>query len=90
MAAFDRNGDEKLTQSELARRPELFAELAGARDAVYPADIERRINRVTQLGVEAAADDFVPRWDLDGDGRVEPEEMPDVPTLALRGVFERR
>jgi len=36
------------------------------------------------LGVEAVADDFEARWDLDGDGRVDDEELPITGGLRVR------
>ena len=85
---FDEDGDRRIVQTEMRDRPDLFRELAGNRSVVERDDIGRRINFLGPRGVEITYDDFERRWDLDGDGRVEPEEMPDVPALRFRGILD--
>ncbi len=89
-AALDRDGDGVLSRAELSGRPDLRDELAiGRNDAGATREaVEARVGIVARLGVEATYDDFARRWDLDGDGEVEPDEMPPVSTLAFRGILD--
>ena len=84
---FDRDGNEKLSMREVRKRPELWFELDQDGDEVVTMqEIQNRVDLVTAAGVEVTHDHFEGRWDLDGDGKVEPEELPPGTDLAvLRG-----
>jgi Ca2+-binding EF-hand superfamily protein len=84
LAAFDSNGNGELTQRELKKRNELFDELDADRDGVATADeLAARLRLIGTLGVDACPDAFEDRWDLDGDGKVEEGELPEVARVAL-------
>ncbi|MFT6713146.1 MAG: Ca2+-binding EF-hand superfamily protein [Planctomycetota bacterium] len=79
LEAFDRDGDSVLTRSEMKRRVDLFLELDQNGDGrAERGEINRRVNFVVGGGVGVCADGFVVRWDLDGDGTVEEDEVPGV------------
>ena len=90
MAAFDEDEDGRILQTEMANRPDLYRELAGNRGEITGRDVARRVGFVGPRGVEVSYDDFQRRWDLDGDGEVEAEEMPEVPSLHFRGILGER
>ena len=90
MAAFDADEDGRILQTEMADRPDLFRELAGNRGEITGRDVARRVDFVGPRGVGVTYDDFQRRWDLDGDGEVEAEEMPEVPSLHFRGILGER
>lgn len=75
---FDRDGDEALDARELKARPDLLQALDANGDRrVDRAEVVRRLTRLDDEGVAALPDDFLGRWDLDGSGAVEPDEMPE-------------
>ena len=77
--AFDKDGDSVLTRSEMKERGELFLEMdQNQDDRVVRSEVARRVNLVTTRGVAVCADEFVNRWDLDGDGTVDEDEVPGV------------
>lgn len=89
LETFDEDGDEQLTRAELKKRPDLFAEF-GFRDFVTVEDLQRRVDAIERNGVEITPDGFVDRWDLDGDGKLEADDLPYIPALELRGLLGKR
>lgn len=84
---FDRDGDESLDQRELKARPDLLRLFD--RDQDQRADrgeIAALVSRIADEGVALLPDDFLGRWDLDGSGKVETDELPEAvrARLALR------
>jgi hypothetical protein len=78
LAVFDKDKSGTLSRREMRKRPALFLEFDRDRnDVVDEAEINRRIDILGQLGVDVCATDFVRRWDLDGSGKVEEEELPE-------------
>lgn len=74
---FDRDGDEILDQRELKARPDLaFHFDANVDQRVDRAELSRLLARLDDEGVHSLPDDFVGRWDLDGSGKVEADELP--------------
>lgn len=77
LAAFDRDGNGRLSLRELGSRRDLARELDRNEDGVVvPEELERAVARAVAGGVDAAPDGFQARWDLDGDGGVSREELP--------------
>lgn len=77
LAEFDRNGDETLDARELKVREDLLLALDANGDRRVDRDeVVRRLTRLEEEGVAALPDDFLGRWDLDGSGTVEPDELP--------------
>lgn len=77
LAEFDRNGDETLDARELKAREDLLLALDPNGDRRVDRDeVVRRLTRLEEEGVAALPDDFLGRWDLDGSGTVEPDELP--------------
>lgn len=89
LAVLDRDGDGELSAKELRRRPDLKLELDLDGDGRTTRDeLETRIGQVVPQGVEIAADDFLRRWDLDGDGELGAAEIgPEL--RALTGLRKR-
>ena len=82
---FDRDGDEVLDQRELERRPDLMQRLDSNRDRrAERAEIALLLARLQDEGVQSLPDDFLGRWDLDGSGTVEPDELPACARARLR------
>ena len=78
---FDKDDDGELSKSELRRRPTLFAQLDQNRSGVVEADeVARARARIADRGLDAVADEFIARWDLDGDGEA---ELPSVGRWAV-------
>ena len=46
-------------------------------------EIQYRVRLAAEQGVDVTADCFVERWDLDGDGRVQDDELPGGAELVL-------
>ena len=87
LTTFDRNGDGRLTKRELRNRTDLFYELDRDGDSIVePREIARAVNQVLQAGVDVTPDEFVARWDLDGDGEVESGEVSED----IFGLLRRR
>lgn len=81
---FDRDGDGVLAARELATRSDLLPVFDADRDQkVDRVELERRLARLDEDGVHALADDFLGRWDLDGSGAVEADELPEGTRLRL-------
>ncbi len=88
-AALDSDGDGTLTTRELKRRRDLLLPLdVNSSGSLEPGELRRPLIAVERLGVEAVADEFVARWDLDGDGEVSEGELPLVGGLRRRVVGE--
>ncbi len=84
LLAFDSDGNQRLSQRELRKRPDLFQEMERNGDGfVDLREIQYRVRIATEQGVDVTADGFVERWDLDGDGRVEDDELPEGAELVL-------
>jgi hypothetical protein len=82
---FDRDGDATLTKLELKTRPDLVAALDQNDDGLLSREeLDDGTGFVAQTGVDACPDDWRGRWDLDGDGKVEEEELPPTGLTALR------
>lgn len=83
---FDRDGDESLDQRELEKRPELLRYMDANNDRRVERDeVARVLARLQDEGVRSLADDFVGRWDLDGSGAVEQDELPVCVRARLAG-----
>ena len=86
---FDKNNNEELSLRELKKRKELHREFdANGDDIVTREEVQARIDLVGQAGVDITTDDYISRWDLDGNGKVEDEEIP--PGAELRVVKKKR
>ncbi len=84
LARFDENRDGKLTQREFKKRLDLFADLdANGDGTVTSEELDRRVALVIANGIDAVPDRFVERWDLDGDGKVAPSELPPAARVLL-------
>ncbi|MCZ6596663.1 MAG: hypothetical protein O7B99_03390, partial [Planctomycetota bacterium] len=88
---FDKDGDGELSRREMRSRIDLFEIIDfDGNGRVDEMEILRVVDLVSQAGVEVTVDDFMGRWDLDGDGKVEENEVPSASTLRLRGLLGRR
>ncbi len=87
LETFDKDGDGELTRREMKSHPRLFFQADQDRSTVVEADEVARVEALVRLnGTEAIPDAYGARWDLDGDGKVEAEELPPV----VRTLIERR
>ena len=87
LAAFDVDRDGALGARDLKLRPGLLEELDADRDGTAePNELAARVQLVQAQGVEASPDEFLARWDLDGDGEVEDGELPEL----VQRVLARR
>jgi Ca2+-binding EF-hand superfamily protein len=85
LATFDRDGDEVLDQRELKTRADLLFVSDDNRDQRSDrTELGRLLARLDDEGVHMLADDFLGRWDLDGSGTVEAEELPPGVRLRLK------
>jgi Ca2+-binding EF-hand superfamily protein len=88
-AALDADGDGSLTTRELKRRRDLLVPLDfDSSGSLEPDELRLPLAAVSRRGVDAVADDFVARWDLDGDGEVAEGELPLTGGLRRRVVGE--
>ncbi|MEM8713170.1 MAG: hypothetical protein AAGG01_19670, partial [Planctomycetota bacterium] len=73
---FDANGDGVLAKRELRKRPDLFRTLDIDRSTLVEADEVMRAETLSLArGLEMMPDSFLRRWDLDGSGEVEEDEV---------------
>lgn len=85
LETFDGNGDGVLTKRELRRRPDLYVTMDDDRSSVIEADeLERWSSRVLVWGLDTVLDDFLGRWDLDGDGEADESVLPEAARTLLR------
>ncbi len=85
LAIFDVDHDGMLGVRELRKRPELLRQLDTDGDSlVTAAEIDNGVRTVTTVGVDACPDEFVDRWDLDGDGKLADGELPETARILLR------
>jgi len=85
LKVFDADGDGKLSRREMRRRPQLRFQMdADGSSSIEEDELARAVDFVVRNGVEVTPDGFTERWDLDGDGEVEPEEIEIVPWLRER------
>ena len=86
-AQFDADGDQRLTRRELQGRRDLLLALDDDRDQVVSeVELRARLDRMADLGTDVLVDSFAARWDLDGDGVVEPGELP-LPAWVRRRIL---
>ncbi len=84
LLTLDADGDRLLTRRELRAREDLAEALDLNRDGVVEeGEWTRILNLVQNGGVRLLADGFEARWDLDGSGRVEEDELPEVARIPL-------
>ncbi|MGB0332894.1 MAG: hypothetical protein ACPGPE_13880, partial [Planctomycetota bacterium] len=89
-AGLDADGDGQLTKRELRRRPLLFTQLDVDRSSIVEADeLERAEAVLLRWGVESGPDDFLTRWDLDGSGKVDEDEVSSVVWTLLERRSQR-
>ena len=83
LATFDKDGDKILTRKELKSRPDLLLELDNNGDGELDLkELKYRTDDLAREGVDITVEDFLGRWDLNGDGKVEPNELA-VPAWLL-------
>ncbi len=88
---FDRNRDMTLTNVELRSRGDLVYVLDQNDDGLVSRDeIDEGVGLILQRGVDACPDDWVGRWDLDGNGEVEEDEIPPAAHSVLRRADRAR
>ncbi len=90
LEVFDADHDGLLSQRELKARPDLFREFdANADRKIESKELAERVARALNYGVDACADDFVKRWDLNGDGKVDERELPASAQIARITVHRK-
>jgi len=90
LATFDADDDGELDQRELRARPDLLRQLDRNGDGrAVSEEIGRLLRTLSDGGVHALPDDFLGRWDLDADGRVDADELPPAVRLRLRLEMRR-
>ncbi len=90
-ATFDKDGDMVLSQREMKARMDLFRVFDGDGSGnLEEVEVNRIVDLVGQGGVEVTDDEFQNRWDLDGNGKVEADEIPSADTLRSRGVVRKK
>jgi hypothetical protein len=88
---FDKNQDLSLTKLELKGRPDLFPVLDQNDDGLLSrAEIDDGTGAIAVRGVDACPDEFLARWDLDGDDEVEGDELPPGGHAAVRRAARAR
>ncbi len=91
LATFDANDDGSIERAEMKDRPELFRQIDGNGDgSLDEIEIPRLLRIVAGLGVDAVPDDFMGRWDLDGSGKIEADELPRVLHLRLADTLGKK
>lgn len=90
LATFDTDKDGTLNKRELLRRPDLALDLDADGDGVIGKnELDAQVATVDRYGTDSSPDDFLARWDLDGSGAVEEQELA-LPRAVLERVLERR
>jgi Ca2+-binding EF-hand superfamily protein len=88
-AEFDGDADGRIDKRELKAREDLLRALDRDGSGVLDErEVKVALDRIGRLGVDATVDDFRGRWDLDGDGAVADDEIPNAAVLRARGVLE--
>jgi Ca2+-binding EF-hand superfamily protein len=89
-ARLDRNGNGEIPTREIERIPGLALLDANGDGRIALEELQAVVTRIEQAGVEVTRDDFEGRWDLDGDGTVEADEIPLPAWLRGRVLGPRR
>lgn len=85
LAAFPPGPDGRITRKELHARLDLLSDFDENGDGVLgEKEWQTRVGLIGLYGSELTSDGFEERWDLDGDGKITPAELPLPPYLALR------
>ena len=91
LAAFDQDRDGELSGREMRPRRDLMRELDRNQDGrVLTEEIEFAIARAVDAGVEAGPDAFERRWDLDGNGKLGDDELPEGFEVLWRDLLARK
>jgi Ca2+-binding EF-hand superfamily protein len=85
LAAFPPGPEKRLTRKELRARADVLSDFDENDDGeLQEREWQGRVGLIGLYGSELTVDGFEERWDLDRDGKVEPEELPLPPYLLLR------